>query len=221
MQRDLSMKLLINSSTLILCMAITACSTTGKQERVGAQAGRSGSSVANFQSRESRAWVADHEASVREAVKGSQFEVERRGDLLVVTAPVDSSFNPDRPSMLLVATLGPLSRVAKLVAQDREVAVLLLGHGDSSGSTELTNRLSQERAQSMAAIFRMSGLHHDRLMYKGMGSDVPRSNNADKDGRSLNRRVEMYLTTRSSLPAVLAQYGAPGIRVVASDQAKR
>ncbi|GAB3483312.1 OmpA family protein [Azotobacter salinestris] len=214
------MKLLIKSSTLILCMAIAACSSSGKQERAGAQAAKSGSSAAGFDSRASRAWVASHEASVREAVKGSQFEVERRGDLLVVTAPVDSSFNPDRPSMLLVATLGPLSRVAKLVAQDREVAVLLLGHGDSSGSTDLTRKLSQERAQSMASIFRMSGLHHDRLMYKGVGADIPRSSNASKNGRSHNRRVEMFLTTRGSLSAVLAQYGTPGVRVVASDQAK-
>ncbi|GAB3373636.1 OmpA family protein [Azotobacter armeniacus] len=208
------MKLFIKSSTLILCLAIAACSSSGKPGRSVA----SGSPA--VESKASRAWTADHEASVREAVKGSQFEVERRGDLLVVTAPVDSSFNPDRPSMLLVATLGPLSRVAKLVAKDREVAVLLLGHGDSSGSAALTRTLSQERAQSMASIFRLSGLHHDRLMYKGMGADVPRSSNASKDGRSLNRRVEIFLTARGSLSAVLAQYGAPGARVVASDQAK-
>lgn len=212
------MKLLIKSGTLILCMAITACSSPDKSGRSAAQAAKLGLPAAQF---ESKAWIADHEASVREAVKGSQFEVERRGDLLIVTAPVDSSFNPDRPSMLLAATLGPLSRVAKLVAKDREVAVLLLGHGDSSGSAEQTRKLSQERAQSMASIFRLSGLHHDRLMYKGMGADAPRSSDASKDGRSLNRRVEMFLTARGNLSAVLAQYGTPGVRVVASDQAKR
>lgn len=214
------MKLLIKSSTLILCMAISACSSSGKPERFAAQTAKPGLPLVTFESKASRAWIVDHEASVREAVKGSQFEVERRGDLLVVTAPVDSSFNPDRPSMLLVATLGPLSRVAKLVAKDRNVAVLLLGHGDSSGSAELTRKLSQERVQSMASIFRMSGLHHDRLMYKGMGADAPRSSNAGKDGRSFNRRVEIYLTARDSLSAVLAQYGVPGMRVVASGQAK-
>ncbi|AJE21017.1 OmpA family protein [Azotobacter chroococcum] len=214
------MKLLIKSSTLILCMAMAACSSSGKPERYVTRTAKPVSPAAKLESRASRVWTAEHEARVREAVKGSQFEVERRGDLLVVTAPVDGSFNPDRPSMLLVATLGPLSRVAKLVAQDREVAVLLLGHGDSSGSPALTLKLSQERAQSMASIFRMSGLHHDRLMYKGMGDHAPRASNDSKDGRSLNRRVEMFLATRGSLPTVLAQYGAPGGRMVASDQAK-
>ena len=208
------MKLLIKSSTLILCMAMAACSSSGKPERYVTRTAKPVSPAAKLESRASRVWTAEHEARVREAVK------ERRGDLLVVTAPVDGSFNPDRPSMLLVATLGPLSRVAKLVAQDREVAVLLLGHGDSSGSPALALKLSQERAQSMASIFRMSGLHHDRLMYKGMGDHAPRASNDSKDGRSLNRRVEMYLATRGSLPTVLAQYGVPGGRMVASDQAK-
>ncbi|SFB37565.1 OmpA family protein [Azotobacter beijerinckii] len=216
------MKLLIKSSTLILCLTIVACSSPGKPERPAAQAAKSGASAptAKFEFGASQAPTARHEAEVREAVKGSRFEVERRGDLLVVTAPVDSSFNPDRPSMMLASTLGPLSRVAKLVAPDREVAVLLLGHGDDSESPALALKLSQERAQSMASIFRLSGLHQDRLMYKGMGDGAPRASNDSEDGRSHNRRVEMFLAARGSLPAVLAQYGVPGVGVVASGQAK-
>jgi len=213
------MNFLLKSSTLTLCLALAACGSMYKPQSSAAKVTRSGA-VAAPVATEVRPWITDHEARLREAVKGSRFEVERRGELLVVTAPVDSSFNPDRPSMLLAATLGPLSRVAKMLEKERDVAVLLLGHGDTSGSPALTLKLSQERAQSMAAIFRLSGLHHDRLMYKGLGADVPRASNASKGGRSSNRRVEMFLTSRGSLSTVLAQYGAPGMRVVASDQAK-
>ncbi len=216
------MNFLIKSTPLILCAAIAACSSSGQSERPAALASGSAASApsSKFESAASRALITSYEAGVREAVKGSSFEVERRGDLLVVTAPVDSSFNPDRPSMMLASTLGPLSRVAKLAAQDREVAVLLLGHGDSSGASALTLKLSQDRVQSMASIFRLSGLHHDRLMYKGLGDSVPRASNDSKSGRALNRRVEMFLAARGSLHSVLAQYGVPRSRVLASGQAK-
>lgn len=151
------------------------------------------------------AWLDDHEKRLKEAVAGSKFQVERRGDVLVVVAPVDSSFNPDRPSMLMPITLGPLSRVAKLVAADPQNAVLILGHGDSNGKTEDGRKLSLERAQSVASIFRMSGLKNDRLMLRGLGADKPLVSNDNAKGRAQNRRVEVILTLRDSLPTLVAQ----------------
>ena len=60
-----------------------------------------------------KAWLDEYEPRVRAAIKDTPFEVERREDLLAITAPVDSSFNPDRPAMLLPVTLGPITRLAK------------------------------------------------------------------------------------------------------------
>lgn len=155
----------------------------------------------------SQTWLDDHEKRLREAVAGSRFEVERRGDLLVVVAPVDPSFNKDRPHMLLPVTLGPLSRVAKLVGSDPHNAVLVLGHADSSGDAAGNRKLSLERAQAVASIFRMSGLKGDRLALRGLGADRPRATNDSASGREQNRRVEVLLTRRDSLSALLAQSG--------------
>ncbi|MNZ74545.1 putative lipoprotein YiaD precursor [compost metagenome] len=153
----------------------------------------------------SKAWLDDNEKLLKAAVSGSKFEVERRGDLLVVVAPADVSFNPDRPAMLMPVTLGPLSRVAKLVEKDKQSAVLVLGHADSSGDASLNRKLSLERAQAMASIFRMSGLRSDRLMLRGVGSSKPRASNDDAKGRAQNRRVELILTPRDSLSALVVQ----------------
>lgn len=60
-----------------------------------------------------QAWLDDYEPRLREAIKGSNLQFERREDVLVVIAPVEGSFNPDRPAMLLPVTLGPFTRVAK------------------------------------------------------------------------------------------------------------
>src|SRR5690606_17165763 len=119
---------------------------------------------------------------------------------------VDASFNPDRPGMLLPVTLGPISRVAKLVEGDDKTAVVVLGHADSTGSAELNRDISRKRAGAIAAIFRLSGLKHDRLRIRGLGSDMPRASNEHEEGRALNRRVEMVLAPQPTLLALIAQY---------------
>lgn len=151
------------------------------------------------------AWLDEHEARLKAAVAGSKFEVERRGDVLVVVAPVDASFNADRPHMLMPATLGPLSRLSKLVAGEAQMAVLVVGHADSRGDAVLNRKLSLERAQAMASIFRMSGLKGDRMLLRGVGSDKPRATNDSVAGRASNRRVEVLVTVRDGLSALVAQ----------------
>lgn len=153
----------------------------------------------------SKAWLDDNEKRLKAAVAGSKFEVERRGDLLVLVAPADTSFNRDRPHMLLPVTLGPLSRMAKLVAGDAQSAVLVLGHADGSGNAEQSRKLTLERAQAVGSIFRMSGLKNDRLMLRGMGGDKPRASNDNLKGREQNRRIEIILTQRDYLAALVAQ----------------
>lgn len=156
-----------------------------------------------------QAWLDDYEPRLREAVKDSKLQVERRENVLVVTALVDASFNPDRPAMLLPVTLGPFTRVAKAVEGDSKTAVLILGHADATGPTLANQKLSRDRAQSVAAIFSLSGLKQDRLMLRGMGAVMPRAANDSPQGRSLNRRVEIMLTQRSTMLGLLSKYNQP------------
>ncbi|MGV8843566.1 MAG: OmpA family protein [Pseudomonas sp.] len=169
-----------------------------------------------------QAWLDTYEPKVREAIKGSSFELERRKNVLVVTAPVDGAFNPDRPSMLLPVTLGPFSRVAKMAESDKAISIFILGHADSSGAQESNRKLSHDRARAVTAIFRLSGLKSDRLRIQGLGSDMPRAANDSAEGRALNRRVEVLLTAPGTMRALIVHYSRPVTvaRVVASDQAK-
>ncbi|WP_194789357.1 OmpA family protein [Pseudomonas sp. UFMG81] len=162
--------------------------------------------VPKIDQKATQAWLDQYEPKVREAIKGSKFELERREDVLAVTIPVDGSYNPDRPNMLLPVTLSPITQVAKAIEADSKTAILILGHGDSSGATAATQKLSLERAASVSAIFRLSGLQRDRLMLKGMGSLMPRAANDSAPGRALNRRVELLLTPQNTMVALLAKY---------------
>ncbi|MGN8276798.1 OmpA family protein [Pseudomonas sp. SMV71] len=170
-----------------------------------------------------QAWLDDYEPKLRTAIQDSKLELERRDNVLVVTAPVDSSFNPDRPAMLLPVTLGPFTRVAKVLEADPKTAVLVLGHADTSGAAPANQKLSQERAQAVAAIFRLSGLQRDRLMLRGMGAVAPRAANDSAEGRALNRRVELLVTPANTMVALLSKYNMPApapVTMVAAQDVK-
>jgi outer membrane protein OmpA-like peptidoglycan-associated protein len=170
-----------------------------------------------------QAWLDDYEPRLRAAIKDSNLQLERRENVLVVTAPVEGSFNPDRPAMLLPVTLGPFTRVAKILEVDPKTAVLVLGHSDTSGAAPANVKLSQERAQSVAAIFRLSGLQRDRLMLRGMGGEAPRAANDSVEGRALNRRVELLVTPQNTMVALLSKYNMPApapVRMVAAQDIK-
>lgn len=157
----------------------------------------------------SQAWLDEYEPKVKEAIEGSGFELQRKENVLLVTAPADITFNKDRPSMLMPSTLGPFSKVAKLIEADDRVGILILGHADSSGADQLNRDLSRDRAASVTAIFRLSGLQQDRLLRQGVGSDMPRAANDSKEGRALNRRVEIILTRKDTLVALISKYSRP------------
>lgn len=155
-----------------------------------------------------QAWLDDYEPRLRAAIKDSNLQLERRDNVLVVIAPVDGSYNPKRPSMLLPVTLGPFTRVAKAVEADPKTAVLVLGHVDATGTAPASQVLSKERAQSIASIFSLSGLKQDRLMLRGMGDLMPRAANDSTQGRALNRRMEIMFTQRTTMLALLSKYNS-------------
>ena len=155
-----------------------------------------------------QAWLDDYEPRLRAAIKDSNLQLERRENVLVVIAPVDGSYNPKRPSMLLPVTLGPFTRVAKAVEGDPKTAVLVLGHVDTNGAEPVSQALTRERAQSIASIFSLSGLKQDRLMMRGMGDLMPRAANDSNQGRALNRRMEIMFTQRTTMLALLSKYNS-------------
>ncbi|NVZ18063.1 OmpA family protein [Pseudomonas costantinii] len=155
-----------------------------------------------------QAWLDDYEPRLRAAIKDSNLQLERRENVLVVIAPVDGSYNPKRPAMLLPVTLGPFTRVAKAVEGDPKTAVLVLGHVDTTGAEAVSQALTKDRAQSIASIFSLSGLKQDRLMLRGMGDLMPRAANDSNQGRALNRRMEILFTQRTTMLALLSKYNS-------------
>lgn len=73
------------------------------------------------------------------------------------------------------------------------------GHTDNTGTRELNQRLSLERAQSVGNYLRSCGIAGSRLIEEGLAYDVPVADNATAEGRMQNRRVEIYISANEEM----------------------
>jgi outer membrane protein OmpA-like peptidoglycan-associated protein len=67
------------------------------------------------------------------------------------------------------------------------------GHTDSTGGEEYNNRLSRERAESVARALQQQGIAANRIQTAGFGYSKPIASNSTVSGREQNRRVEIIM----------------------------
>ena len=72
--------------------------------------------------------------------------------------------------------------------------VIAVGHTDSVGSEAYNNRLSLARAESVKAYLVSKGVDVKRVRAVGKGEGQPVADNATKEGRAQNRRVDVEVT---------------------------
>ena len=68
------------------------------------------------------------------------------------------------------------------------------GHTDSTGSDELNQTLSQQRADVVRMYLIQQGLPADTIAARGLGKTTPVADNSTADGRQKNRRVELIVS---------------------------
>jgi outer membrane protein OmpA-like peptidoglycan-associated protein len=87
--------------------------------------------------------------------------------------------------------------------------LLIIGHTDDTGNSQLNADLSERRAKALATVFKQAGVSPDNLFFQGAGETLPVADNRSSEGRAKNRRVEIvdltddtvfhqYLSTRSA-----------------------
>lgn len=115
--------------------------------------------------------------------------VDENGCEKVIRLSLSANFESDS------ATLSPeyiakIDEVAKVLVQNSEYKVLLEGHTDATGSEEYNQKLSERRAQAVAAELIKMGVSKDRIKTVGYGELSPIATNKTKEGRAQNRRVD-------------------------------
>jgi OOP family OmpA-OmpF porin len=85
-----------------------------------------------------------------------------------------------------------LDEIAKLLARDPALELLVVGHTDMTGSLDANMKLSQARAESVVqALVSQHGVAAARLKGHGVGPLAPVATNGTEEGRAKNRRVEL------------------------------
>jgi OOP family OmpA-OmpF porin len=72
-------------------------------------------------------------------------------------------------------------------------AVQITGHTDSTGATDYNQKLSEQRAATVKDFLVKNGVDPSKITILGMGERSPLADNATKEGRAKNRRVEVMV----------------------------
>jgi outer membrane protein OmpA-like peptidoglycan-associated protein len=93
-----------------------------------------------------------------------------------------------------LATL--LKRVAPILLRHNWAGIRIVSHTDGQGSEMRNLDLSFRRAEAVVEYLRQQGVALSRLSADGRGEADPISDNAKREGRDRNRRVEIFLNQR-------------------------
>ena len=87
-----------------------------------------------------------------------------------------------------------LEELADIIASCEGVMVEIQGHTDTSGDEQYNMNLSEQRAQAVQSYLIDEGIISSQLKASGYGETQPRADNATRDGRASNRRIEFVIT---------------------------
>jgi outer membrane protein OmpA-like peptidoglycan-associated protein len=131
-------------------------------------------------------------------MKGRYLELDDR-DLSMVplvkgnTATINNLFF-DLGKATLKPESGPeLKRILQVMTENKSLVIEISGHTDNTGSDEINDKLSLERANAVKDNLLKGGIDTSRIRTKGYGKSKPKADNATEEGRQINRRVEIEI----------------------------
>ena len=84
-----------------------------------------------------------------------------------------------------------LDTAVRILDDNPHVRVDIVGHTDSTGSDEYNQTLSENRAKSVSDYLETNGISSNRLTATGRGESQSVADNDTREGRAMNRRVEL------------------------------
>jgi outer membrane protein OmpA-like peptidoglycan-associated protein len=86
-----------------------------------------------------------------------------------------------------------MDKLADVVVRYNKTALTIVGHTDDVGTNAYNQKLSEQRALSVARYLEGKRVDSMRLAISGKGETQPSVSNSTESGRQANRRVEIYL----------------------------
>jgi outer membrane protein OmpA-like peptidoglycan-associated protein len=123
-------------------------------------------------------------------------EVYKKGDSLVIRLRAIQF--PVGKSVIMPENYPLLSKIQQSIRTFGEPDVIIEGHTDSTGSAEVNELLSQERAESVRQyLLANKTLSNDQIVAVGYGSSKPLASNETEEGRAVNRRIDVIIKPKA------------------------
>jgi len=132
------------------------------------------------------------EAKLRKQLRNSGVSVVRDGDNINLIMPGNITF-PSNGSQLMSGFYDVLDSVALVLEEFEKTTIVVAGYTDSKGSESYNQKLSENRANAVAAYLMTRKINKARFDTVGFGEHSPIADNSTAEGRALNRRVELSL----------------------------
>jgi outer membrane protein OmpA-like peptidoglycan-associated protein len=121
-------------------------------------------------------------------------EVYKQGNRLIIRLRAIQF--PVGQSVIMPDNYGLLSKVQRAIRTFGEPDVVIEGHTDSTGSEEVNEHLSQERAESVRNyLVANQTLPEEKIVAVGYGSSRPLASNETEEGRAINRRIDVVISS--------------------------
>ena len=132
------------------------------------------------------------ETKLREQLQGTGVQVRREGDEIFLVMPGNITFETGK-SNVRSQFYPVLESVALVLKEFDQTIVDASGHTDSTGGSDLNQRLSEDRAEAVKRVLVEQGVRSGRIRAVGYGYRRPVADNGTAAGREQNRRVELKL----------------------------
>ncbi|UVW30130.1 OmpA family protein [Massilia sp. H6] len=134
--------------------------------------------------------------AMEQATRGTGVQVSQTSDnRLKLEIPSDVSFDTGRSD--IKSNFQPvLQRFATTLNENPSTTVTIIGHTDSTGSPDINQPLSVDRAARTRDYLANRGVNPNRITIEGRGEREPIASNNDASSRARNRRVEIYVAER-------------------------
>ncbi len=98
-----------------------------------------------------------------------------------------------------------LADFAAKMADLQDTDITIYGHTDNTGTAQVNERISKQRADAVATYLKSLGIAESRLTSEGHSFNMPVADNATAEGRAQNRRVEVYISANEAMIKAAAE----------------
>ena len=135
----------------------------------------------------------DLEKNLHKEIQAGSARVDKMpNDVVRITMTNQTAFDTNS-TVIKPGFYSTMDKVADVVIRYGKTTLTVVGHTDNKGTAEYNQKLSEQRALSVAQYLESKDVNPIRLATLGKGETDPIASNDTESGRQANRRVEIYV----------------------------